>query len=400
MTYVPDEKILKKYAEVFVKYALNKGKGMKKGEVVFLQVPECAKPILKPLLESVYEIGAIPIISYIPEGISRIQFEKASDEQLQFFPDKFLKGKVDQADHFLSIIATDDPKELEGINPKKIMMKQSAYKPYMQWRDEKENAGKFSWTLGLYGTQAMADEAKMSLEEYWQEIIKACYLDEEEPWKKWQEIQAEVDRLKNKLTDMQIQKVHVEAKDTDLWVTLGEKRKWLGGSGANIPSFEVFISPDWRGTNGHIQFTEPLYVYGSLIKEVYLEFKEGIVIKFSASEGEEILKEMIATEGANKVGEFSLTDGRMSKITKFMAETLFDENVGGEQGNTHLALGRAYKDSVDDNPNEVSKEEYERLGFNESVVHTDIVATSKRKVTAVLPDGSEKVIYENGKFLI
>lgn len=100
------------------------------------------------------------------------------------------------------------------------------------------------------------------------------------------------------------------------------------------------------------------------------------------------------------VGEFSLTDRRLSRITKFMGETLFDENVGGEQGNTHIALGSAYKDSYTKDPSKVSKEQWEELGFNESSVHTDIVSTNKRKVTATLKDGSKKVIYENGEFKV
>ena len=83
-----------------------------------------------------------------------------------------------------------------------------------------------------------------------------------------------------------------------------------------------------------------------------------------------------------------------------MGETLFDENVGGEQGNTHLALGKAYKDSYVGDPSRPSKEEWAAMGFNDSAVHTDIVATSRRKVTATLEDGSERVIYEDGRFRV
>ena len=100
------------------------------------------------------------------------------------------------------------------------------------------------------------------------------------------------------------------------------------------------------------------------------------------------------------IGEFSLTDGRVSKITKFMAETLFDENMGGKYGNTHIALGSAYKDSFPGNPNKVSKKQWVKMGYNESVVHTDIISTEDRKVTAWLPNGDTLVIYEEGKFTV
>ncbi|MFT4313428.1 MAG: aminopeptidase, partial [Candidatus Woesearchaeota archaeon] len=167
-----------------------------------------------------------------------------------------------------------------------------------------------------------------------------------------------------------------------------------------IPSFEIYISPDWRETKGHIQFTEPLYRYGTLITDAYLEFEKGIVTKATASSGESQLKEMIAVENANKIGEFSLTDGRFSNITRFMAETLFDENVGGPHGNTHIAVGMAYKDSYTGDIQQMKKEDWEALGFNDSAVHTDIVSTENRTVTATLANGEKKIIYKDGKFLL
>ena len=101
------------------------------------------------------------------------------------------------------------------------------------------------------------------------------------------------------------EKFHVKGPDADLWIKLGDKRLWKGGSGANIPSFELFTSPDWRGTNGWIRFNQPLYRYGNLISGIELTFKDGVVVKSSATKNEKVLKQMIATENADKVGEFS-----------------------------------------------------------------------------------------------
>jgi len=111
-----------------------------------------------------------------------------------------------------------------------------------------------------------------------------------------------------------------------------------------------------------------------------------------------VLKEMIATVGAERIGEFSLTDRRFSRITRFMAQTLYDENFGGAHGNTHIALGRSYQDAYDGDPAGVSAEEWERLGFNSSSVHTDVVSTSERIVTATLRSGEQRVIYRDGEF--
>ncbi|MDB4474717.1 aminopeptidase [Opitutaceae bacterium] len=398
MSYQPPADLLDRYADVMINFALNSGEGVKPGEVVQLRVPEVAKPMLVALRRAVLKAGAHPLVFFTPDDFSREFFELASDEQLSFFAENYHRGTVDQIDHTVAILAETDKRELSGIPSSKIMAAQKAMKPYMDWRRAKESAGDYTWTLALYGTQAMADEVDMSLEDYWGEIIKACYLDEEAPAAKWQALYTELYATKDKLDALPIEKLHVEAEDTDLWVQVGADRKWLGGSGRNIPSFELFISPDWRGTSGRIQFTEPLYRYGSLIKGAYLEFENGLVTKATATEGEELLQEMIAVENADKVGEFSLTDRRFSRITKFMGLTLYDENVGGQYGNTHVAVGAAYRDSYTGDPATITEEQWAEMGYNNSVVHTDIVATSNRVVTAHLTDGSTQVIYRDGEF--
>ena len=400
MSYQPSEELLEKYADVMINFALNGGEGVKNGEVVQLRVSEVAKPLLVALRRAVLKAGAHPIIFYTPDEFAREHYELASDEQLSFFPKKFLKGLVDEIDHTVAVLSETNKKELDGIDSGKIMAAQKALKPYMDWRREKEGAGEYTWTLCMYGTQAMADEVNLSLEEYWDEIVKACYLNDPQPAEKWKALYKDLYEYKDRLDALPIEKLHIQAPDTDLWITIGDNRKWLGGSGRNIPSFELFISPDWRGTEGKIQFTEPLYRYGNLIKDAYLEFKDGRVVKATASTGEAILKEMIAVENADKVGEFSLTDRRFSRITKFMGETLFDENVGGENGNTHIAVGAAYRDSYTGDQSNVSEEEWESMGYNNSVVHTDIVATSNRVVTAYLKDGSNRVIYQDGEYQV
>ena len=129
-------------------------------------------------------------------------------------------------------------------------------------------------------------------------------------------------------------------------------------------------------------------------------FKNGRVVKATAKTNEKLLKEMIATEGADKIGEYSLTDKRHSRITKFMAETLFDENMGGPYGNSHIALGMSYRDTYAGDVSKLTDREAKRLGFNDSSVHTDVVSTTDRTVTAHLKDGSKKVIYKDGRFVL
>ncbi len=398
--YHPPQHILDNYAKVLVRYALNSGKGVKPKEIVLLNVNESAKPLLIALYKEVLDAGAYPMMMYAPDGMGRLIYEHGEDAQINYFPKDFYKGLVKQIDHQIAVRAEVDKKELIGIDAKKIMARQVAFKPYFVWRNRKEDEGKFTWTLGSYATESVAAEAKMTVQEYWDEIIKACYLDEKDPVAKWKELQAMQDDIKKKLDALPIEWLNVKSARTDLNVQIGANRTWMGGSGRNIPSFEFFISPDWRGTKGHIQFTEPLYVYGNLVKDAYLRFENGLVVECRAAEGEKVLKEMIKQKNADKIGEFSLTDSRMSRITKFMADTLYDENVGGKNGNTHIAVGNAYTDSYGGNIAAVTKQQWKDWGYNSSAVHTDIVSTENRTVTATLKDGSKKIIYKDGMFTV
>lgn len=395
--YSPPLEVLQRYAQVLVNFALNSGRGVKKGEVVRLVVPECAKLLYIELRNQVLRSGAIPLTDYQPDGVSRQYFELASADQIKFFPSHFMRGLVDEIDHSIAIVAETDKHELEGIDPQKIMMRNQAFKPAKDWRDAKENAGKFTWTLALYGTPAMAKEARMPLPDYWGQIVKACFLDQPDPIASWRRVFVENDRVRAKLNALKIDKLHIKGERVDLWVQIGPNRRWLGGSGRNIPSFEIFISPDWRGTSGHIEFNQPLYRYGSLIEGIRLDFQAGRVVKSSATKNYTVLKEMLASPNADKIGEFSLTDKRFSRIDRFMAETLFDENISD---NTHIALGSAYHDSYTGNPAQVTKSQWTKMGFNDSAVHTDIISTQDRTVTAHLFDGSQKVIYSRGEFSV
>ncbi|MCC2631736.1 MAG: Thermophilic metalloprotease superfamily, partial [Patescibacteria group bacterium] len=357
MAYIPPQEILLKYADVLVNFALGGGGGVKPGEAVWMRLHESAKPMYVPLRNAILKAGANPIIQYIADDV-RVsdEYELSSDKQLSFFPGTYMKGLVDQVDHMLYLYSEYDKYELKEVDPKKIMARSNALRPYMEWRNEKEAAGKFTWTLAIYGTPAMAKEANMSEEEYWQEIIKACYLDMPDPISEWKKTFAELERIQGELNALSIESLHVQAEDIDLKVGIGPNRKWLGGMGRNIPSFELFISPDCRKTEGTIHFNQPLYRYGNMIEDISLTFKDGKVVDAKAAKGEELLKEMISSENANMIGEFSLTDGRFSRITKVMADTLYDENIGGPQGNTHVAVGNAYQDSYPGDASTVTPE--------------------------------------------
>lgn len=396
----PDKELLDKYADLLVGFALNSGKGVGRGEVVQVIVPDVAKPFYGSLQHAVLRRGAIPLMRLLATGFEKDYYLTANEEQLKFFPGEYLKARVKLIDHTIGILAEKNLKALQKVPPQKMILVSESQKPYRNWLFDKEYRGKLTWTIGLYGTPAMAREAKMTLTEYWQEIIQACYLDQPDPIKSWKKIQTELDRLTDSLNKMKIIKFHMTGEGVDLEIAMGEKRKFVGGGGRNIPSYEVFTSPDWRGTEGYISFNQPLYRYGDIITDIRLEFRKGRIVKATAKRGQKILSEMIKRPNADKVGEFSLTDKRFSRIHKFMANTLYDENMGGPYGNTHIAIGMSYKDAYDGDPRELTKPIFRKLGFVDSGEHCDIVSTQKRKVDATLHDGTVKTIYLDGNFLV
>lgn len=398
--YTPKDKILERYADVLVNFAINCGEGLDSEEVVYFNFDAFAKPLAEKVYQKILEAGSYPIYRMADEDFGKIKFDQASKDQLKFFPKKYYKSLVDTIDHRIVVFGKRDPLLLQDVKPSKITTVNKAHKPLRKWFDAKEDKGEYTWTIGMYGTAGMAKEANLSIEEYWEQIINACFLKRENPIKKWKSVFTQIEEIRNKLNNMPIDKIHLVAHGTDIWITLGEKREWKGGSGHNIPSFEIFTSPDWRETEGHISFDLPLYRYGNIIKDIYLEFEEGKVVKAKAAKNQDLLEEIVKQENANKIGEFSLTDHRFSNITEFMANTLYDENHGGKFGNTHIALGNSYHDTFDGDPQDVTDEKWKELGFNESIDHVDIIATTKREVTVILDNGKEKKIYQDGEFLV
>lgn len=399
--YIPDnKKILDNYAKVLIDFALGKGQGIKEKQVIYLQYDTEALPLALAVYKRILEKGAYPMVKSIDESFQKVMFENAQDHQLKFFPKKYTKTLVDTIDHRIYLIAPTDPFLLKNIDPKKIITANSEKQCLRKWLFEKEDQGNLTWTLCLYGTPGMAREAGISIKDFWQEIINACYLRSENPIATWKTTFQQINELKKKLNNLPVDKFHMISEKTDLFIKLGEKRIWQGGRGANIPSFEIFTSPDWRGVNGRIFFNFPLYRYGNIIKNISLEFKDGVVIKATADKNEKLLQEMIKQKNADKIGEFSLTDKRFSKISKFMANTLYDENFGGQFGNSHLAVGTSYHDCYDGNIKSMTEKDWKRLGFNESVEHCDIINTNPKTVEAIFKDGSKKIIYKNGQFVL
>jgi aminopeptidase len=325
-------------------------------------------------------------------------YKKANDKQLVFIApgDKELYENLHGR---IFLRAPESLTHLKDIDPARIGKVLVSRKPLREILDRREEQGLHGWTLCTFPTDELASQAKTTNKIYASQIVKACYLDDADPVHAWESIYKDVKGIKKWLNGLKVKHFHIESESIDLKITPGEKRIWKGISGHNIPSFEVFFSPDWRGTEGVYYANLPSFRSGNYVEDVRLTFEKGSVVKVEAKTGEDFVKKQVVMDkGASKVGEFSLTDKRFSRIDRFMADTLFDENFGGEFGNSHIAVGASYTDTYEGNPADMTKTMKKKLGFNDSALHWDLVNTEDKTVTAHLTSGKKLVIYEKGIF--
>lgn len=373
----------------------------KKNDIVAIRYNAPAVKLAEILYAKLLAAGIHPVQRMNPTpAMERDFYLLSSSKQLVFLPpgEKELMSSLNGS---ILLYAPESITHLSEIDPKKIGKTAVAQKTLRDIANRREARGTFSWTLCVFPTAELAQHAGLSLDEYTRQIVKACFLNKTDPESHWRNIHKKAQSIKRWLNAMNVDYFHVESKNIDLQVGPGEKRKWIGISGRNIPSFEIFLSPDWRTIKGRYYSDQPSYRSGNRVEGVRLEFHNGRATKISADAGEDFVRKQLGMdEGADKVGEFSLTDKQFSKINRFMANTLYDENYGGNYGNCHIALGSAYSNAYSGDSGRLTRKLKQQLGLNESALHWDLVNTEKKRVTARLKSGKTVVIYENGLFTL
>ncbi|WP_028575530.1 aminopeptidase [Desulfonatronovibrio hydrogenovorans] len=391
---------LDRYAQVMI-WGMKKARKnpFVKDNIVLIRTDKACLPLADEIYRQLLIMELNPVVRInLPEDLEKTFFTSAQDHQLEFR----IPGDAElysSLNGLISLLGPESLTHLKDVDPSRIG-KYAVTKKYLRdILEDRENKGEFGWSLCLYPTGELASKAGMEIDEYKRQIIKAAYLDQADPGALWQSIFETSKKVKTWLNQMDVEYFHVVSENTDLKVFPGLKRKWLGVSGHNIPSFEIFLSPDYRRTQGVFYADQPSYRSGNLVRGVRLEFQDGKVVKAEAEEGQEfLLKQVALDEGASFLGEFSLTDKRFSRIDKFMAHTLFDENFGGPNGNCHVALGASYSDTFSDDPDTLTKELKKELGFNDSALHWDLVNTEKKTVRAHLKNKDVITIYDDGMF--
>ncbi len=388
------------YADVLL-WGLKKARTetFKKGDVVMVQFDLPAVELAEFLHGKLLDMGVHVVMRSGKTTIMEHDFYEKSDEKQLVFRGSWEKELFKNLNGRIFLHGPTSLTHLADIDPRRIGKVAVAMKPLRDIMRKREEQGKLGWTLCVVPTDELARQAKLTLEQYTEQIIKACYLDQPDPVKAWETVYNDALDIKKWMNDMDVQYYHVASDNIDLKITPGDQRKWIGISGHNIPSFELFISPDWHGTQGTYYANQPSFRSGNYVEGVNLTFHEGVVTEITAEKGESFTeKQLNMDEGARRVGEFSLTDKRFSKIDRFMASTLYDENFGGNSGNCHLAVGASYSDTYDGDPSTLTEESKESLGFNDSALHWDLVNTEPKTVTAHLKSGKNIVVYEDGMF--
>jgi aminopeptidase len=348
---------IKRLADILVNYSVK----IKKGDLVRLNFEEDGKELALECYKLILKRGAFPSINASMPGFAYTYYQNASEAQLKKFP-KLAMIEAKMINASIGIGAEYNTKELTNIDPKKISMRRKITRTITDVIIKKNN-----WVICEFPTNALAQDAEMSLEEFEDFAYTATNLD-------WQKESKKQDRLKAILDKGK--KVRILAPDTDLTFSIAGRKAIKCDGHRNMPDGEVFIAPCEDTTEGYIKYTYPAIYGGREVAGVHLEFKNGKVIKATAEKGEDFLKEMIASDkGSCKLGEFGV--GVNFGIKRFVKQILFDEKIGGT---IHLALGMAYPEGG---------------GKNKSAVHWDMIK-DLRKGGKVLVDG--KVIQENGKF--
>ncbi len=347
---------LKRIARIIIEYSIK----VKKGETVIIMADLPAKPLILELYRQVIQKGAYPRITWGVEGFSPVYYDYASDEQLKNFP-KITEYEYKNTDAFIFIRAPIDRNELKDCNPQKIMLRQKITKKLSEIRLKKK------WVIFDYPTEALAKDAGMSLQKYKKFLFDATIVNWGEESKKWKRIAEFFNKS---------DKVHIIAKNTDLKFSIKGRKAVVGDGTFNMPDGEVFTAVVEESVNGKIEFTYPLRMMGRIIGKIYLEFKNGKVVKFN-SNNNAALKEVLDTDkGARYIGEFAF--GMNPRIDRFTDNLLLDEKISGT---IHFALGNAYK---------------ECKGKNKSAVHADIVKDMRKGKVFM----DNKLVYENGRFKI
>ncbi len=363
-----------KAAVLAVRYAVN----VQPGDKVVIMGSEEANPLIKAIYIETIKAGGFPMARSSISGLGTALYRYGNEDQIKFVS-PVVEVLYKEYDVLINIFADTNRQSMALIDPKLMKMSQTSAKSIELMRifKEREAKGEIRWTIVPYPCDAFAQDAKMDTDAYSEFVYNALKLDQDDPAEYWRGIEKEQDKIVQYLN--KVEHIHVLGEDTDLTLNVKD-RPWVNCCGhKNLPDGEVFTSPLEDSINGHIRFTFPGIYQGKEIENIYLEFKDGKVVKATATKGQELLDSILSIDNADHIGEFAI--GTNYGVQTFTKNMLFDEKMGGT---LHMALGRGFPDTNSKN--------------QDCVIHWDILKDMKSEDSQVIAD--DKVIYQAGKWLI
>ncbi|EGO7952829.1 aminopeptidase [Enterococcus faecalis] len=400
---------LKKYARLIAETGVN----VQDNHTVVLQISVDQAPLARLITEEAYRLGAAEVIvQWSDETIQREFLAHAATDRIENVP----QYKIDQTDDWIAkgasriSVVSSNPDALAGVGAQRVAAFQAANGKALVNLRKATQANKVSWTVVAAASEGWAAKvfpelatSEEQVDALWNEIFKTTRIYEENPVIAWDIHDKKLQEKAAELNEQQFTALHYTAPGTDLTIGLPKNHLWEGAGSynargeefmANMPTEEVFTAPDSRRVDGYVSSTKPLSYAGTIISGMKFTFKDGKVVDFSAEQGEEALKNLLAIdEGAKHLGEVALVPdpSPISQSGLIFYNTLFDENASN-----HLAFGSAYAFNLQGGT-EMSEEELAEAGLNRSQTHVDfMVGSDKMNIDGIKEDGTIVPVFRNG----